>query len=200
LYYIGLPVVAYLLGSIPFGLIFTRLFTSTDIRSSGSGNIGATNVARTAGKLLGAATLAGDMLKGAVPVWIAVALAGKQGDWPEFFVSLVAFSSFAGHLFPLYMRFKGGGKGVATAAGCFFVISPVAGVVAVLMFTLMICLTRRVSVGSLSAAAILPLAMWKSTQSDLFTGCAGVVALAIFLRHRENIARLAKGEEPRLES
>ena len=194
--WIGLPVFAYLLGSIPFGLILTRLFGSVDIHSAGSGNIGATNVARTAGKTLGLLTLIGDVLKGAVPVWLAVAMTGKQGIGPELYVALVAVLAFSGHLFPLYMNFKGGGKGVATAAGCFWVISPMAGTVSMLVFILLICLTSRVSVGSLAAAAALPLAVWKTTQSAIFTGCAIGVALVVFIRHKENIVRLIVGKEP----
>ena len=120
-----LTVSAYFLGSIPFGLVLTRLFTSIDIRKTGSGNIGATNVRRMAGNLLGVLTLIGDVLKGALPVFLATALVrGEAGNIPEMIIAFVATGAFIGHLFPVYLKFKTGGKGVATAFGCFLVISP----------------------------------------------------------------------------
>ena len=200
LQYLMIPVFAYLFGSIPFGLVFTRLFAAGDIRTQGSGNIGATNVARTVGWRLGAATLFCDVAKGAVPVWLAVSIAGGRGVFPEFYLAAVALSAFSGHLFPFYTEFQHGGKGVATTAGIFFVISPPAGVVSVLVFILMVCLTERVSVGSLFAAAILPLAVWKSTQSEVLTGCALLLMAGIFCKHRANLIRLATGNEPRFGS
>lgn len=194
--FILLPVLAYLIGSIPFGLVFTQFFSSVDIRSAGSRNIGATNVYRTAGPWLGALTLIGDAAKGALPVGVAAGL--TEGAPPAFFVALVAAAAFAGHLFPVYSRFRGGGKGVATAAGCFFVISPAAGVVALLTFILFFCLTDRVSVASLAAAAVLPVAVWKATESLPPAVCAAAVGVAIFVRHHENIRRLIAGSEPPL--
>lgn len=192
-----LPLIVYLIASIPFGLVLTRLFTSADIRSAGSGNIGATNVLRSAGRFWGILTLICDLLKGAAPVWLAAGLAGcTNGIWPQGYVSLVAVCAFSGHLFPVYTKFKGGGKGVATAAGCFFAISPPAGIVALLVFILFFCMTGRVSAGSLAGAAVLPLAVWKSSHSLLFAGCAVAVAIAIHIRHRENIVRLLTGKEP----
>ncbi|MFZ0612229.1 MAG: glycerol-3-phosphate acyltransferase, partial [Desulfobacterales bacterium] len=109
---IGLPLAAYLLGSIPCGLVLTRLFTSVDIRRQGSGNIGATNVRRLAGTPLGLLTLAGDVLKGAVPVYLAAQVDGLEPVVRACFVSTVALAAFSGHLFPLYLKLKGGGKGV----------------------------------------------------------------------------------------
>ena len=106
-----LPFFAYLLGSIPWGLVLTRLFTSIDIRKEGSRNIGATNVRRVAGTTLGILTLAGDVLKGAVPVWLAVFLTNSNELWASFYISLVAVAAFMGHLYPIYMKFKNGGKG-----------------------------------------------------------------------------------------
>jgi len=149
-----LPVFAYLLGSIPWGIVLTRLFTSVDIQSEGSGNIGATNVARIAGSTLGILTLIGDMLKGGIPVWIAVVLATPNSFWGEIYISLVALAAFSGHLYPVYMRFKKGGKGVATAAGCFAVISPVSFMVAILVFIMFVCWLNIVAVASLAAAAV----------------------------------------------
>ena len=154
--YIALPVFAYLLGSIPWGLILTRLFTPLDIRQAGSGNIGATNVAREAGVTLGIITLAGDTLKGAVPVWLATSITTINDTWGAIFVAFVSLAAFMGHLYPVYMKFKTGGKGVATAAGCFAVISPLAMVVSILVFIMIACWSNRVSLASLVAAAVLP--------------------------------------------
>ena len=191
-----LPVFAYLLGSIPWGIVLTRLFTSVDIRCEGSGNIGATNVGRIAGPTLGVMTLIGDMLKGAIPVWIAVVLATPNSLWGEICISLVALAAFSGHLYPVYMRFKKGGKGVATAAGCFAVISPVAFMVVILVFIMFVCWFNRVAVASLAAAAVLPVAVWKATGSGILTGCAVVTAILIYFRHTDNIKRLLNGMEP----
>jgi len=193
-----LPFFAYLLGSIPWGLVLTRLFTSINIRQEGSGNIGATNVRRVAGAKLGILTLAGDVLKGAVPVWLAVSLTDSNELWASFFISLVAFAAFMGHLYPIYMKFKNGGKGVATAAGCFAVISPPALGVVILVFILFVCGFNRVSGASLAAAAVLPVAVWKATGSGVLTGCAAATAVFIGFRHKENIKRLLSGTEPTL--
>jgi glycerol-3-phosphate acyltransferase PlsY len=194
--FIILPLFAYLLGSIPWGLVLTRLFTSLDIRQLGSGNIGATNVRRVAGTTLGALTLAGDVLKGAFPVWLAVTITAPNELWGEIYISLVALAAFSGHLYPVYMKFKDGGKGVATAGGCFVVISPMACVVAILVFILFICLFKRVSAASLAAAAALPVAVWYFTGSSALTGCAVVTAIFIYFRHKDNIKRLLSGAEP----
>jgi acyl phosphate:glycerol-3-phosphate acyltransferase len=194
--YIAIPVFAYLLGSIPWGLVLTRLFTPVDIRRTGSGNIGATNVARETGLTLGIITLAGDILKGAVPVALAASIAAANNAWTPFFVAFVSLAAFMGHLFPVYLRFKNGGKGVATAAGCFMVISPVATLVSILVFIMMVCWTNRVSPASLVSAAVLPLAVWEATHSKITTGCAVIVTIFIYFRHRDNIKRLLSGTEP----
>jgi glycerol-3-phosphate acyltransferase PlsY len=191
----GLSVFGYLLGSIPCGLILTKRFASIDIRQKGSGNIGATNVRRVAGATLGAFTLAGDLLKGALPVCLAVyAMAGTLMG--EIYLSIVALSSFLGHLYPVYMKFREGGKGVATAAGCFIIISPIACIVATLTFILFIFLSNRVSAGSLSGAAVLPVAVWLTSHSIPLTACALITAIFIFFRHSDNIKRLLSGTEP----
>ena len=194
--YIALPVFAYLLGSIPWGLILTRLFTPLDIRQAGSGNIGATNVAREAGVTLGIITLAGDTLKGAVPVWLATSITTINDTWGAIFVAFVSLAAFMGHLYPVYMKFKTGGKGVATAAGCFAVISPLAMVVSILVFIMIACWSNRVSLASLVAAAVLPLAVWKATHSQIITGCAVITSIFIYSRHTDNIKRLWAGTEP----
>jgi len=198
--FLALPVFAYLFGSIPWGVVWTRLFTTVDIRQHGSGNIGATNVKRVAGSTLGALTLAGDVLKGALPVWIAVSITGADNTWSEVFIAVVALAAFAGHLFPVFLKFKSGGKGVATAAGCFLVISPAAGIVAVLVFIMFVCWWNRVSVGSLAAAAVLPIAVWEASNSGIITGCAALTAVFIYIRHKDNIKRLMAGTEPTIEN
>jgi glycerol-3-phosphate acyltransferase PlsY len=194
--YLVLPIFSYLLGSIPWGIIFTRMFTPINIREVGSGNIGATNVARMAGPGLGVLTLAGDILKGAFPVWLAVSMAKPNEAWGDLYIALVAFAAFMGHLYPVYMKFKNGGKGVATAAGCFGVISPVALVILILVFILFVCWSNRVSLASLAAAAVLPVAIWKATGSKVMLGCAVVTTLFIYFRHVDNIKRLITGKEP----
>jgi acyl phosphate:glycerol-3-phosphate acyltransferase len=196
--FLVLPVFAYMLGSIPWGIVLTRLFTSVDIRREGSGNIGATNVGRTAGPTLGVLTLIGDMLKGAIPVWIAVRLTTPAGLWGEIYISVVSVAAFSGHLYPIYTRFKKGGKGVATAAGCFAVISPAAFGIVTLVFILFVCWLNRVAAASLAAAAVLPLAIWQSTGSGVLTGCAVAIAILIYVRHKDNIKRLFQGTEPKI--
>lgn len=186
---------AYALGSIPFGLVLTRRFTDIDIQTTGSGNIGATNVRRLADTKLGLATLAGDVLKGALPAALAgLLLPSSAALW----VAGVALAAFAGHLYPLYLGFRGGGKGVATAAGCFLPIAPMAVLVALLVFVLVVCMTSRVSAGSLAGSATLPLAVWEATGAPEFSAAAGLMALWIVWRHRANIGRLLQGKEPRI--
>jgi acyl phosphate:glycerol-3-phosphate acyltransferase len=188
---------AFLLGSVPWGVIVTRLFSDVDIRRAGSRNIGAYNVYRVAGKKLGVMTLVGDLSKGAIPALAAVHWFGISGWKGELWVCLVALAAFAGHLFPVFLGFKGG-KGVATAAGCFLVISPLVFLVCVLVYMLVLCTSGYSSAGSLSAAAVLPGAIWLATHSVPITGCAFVMALLIFARHAENIRRLVHGMEHRL--
>ncbi len=192
----ALPLIAYLLGSIPWGLVLTRLFAAGDIRQQGSGNIGATNVSRVAGPTLGLLTFAGDILKGAVPVFIALKLADQYQGVHDMFLAIVAMAAFVGHLYPLFTKFKGGGKGVATTAGCFIVLAPLACLAALAAFILILGLSRRVSAGSLAAAAILPVIAWFSTLSWEITAGAAIMAVFIFIRHIDNIKRLVAGTEP----
>ena len=189
-----IPVFAYLLGSIPWGYIFVRRSVRMDIRKSGSGNIGATNVGRIAGNRLAVLTLGADLLKGALPVWIAARAAEPAGA--DVFTALVALSAILGHLFPIYFGMKNGGKGVATAAGCFLVLAPSAAGLAILVFGIVLLFGNRVSLGSLSAAAALPFAVWITTRSMPIAGCALISACLIFFRHKENIKRLRSRKEP----
>ena len=192
----GLTLFAYLLGSISWGLILTRLYSSADITKEGSGNIGATNVSRVAGPALGLLTLAGDFLKGAVPVYLAVMLAGHQQSTADIVPSIVGLAAFGGHLFPVYSGFKSGGKGVATAAGCFAVLSAPACLGALAVFVVVVVASRRVSAGSLAAALTLPIAAWIFKNSWEIAACAAVMAVFIFIRHTDNIKRLLSGTEP----
>ncbi len=192
----ALLLLAYLLGSIPWGLILTRVFARDDIRLKGSGNIGATNVIRETGVIPGLLTLAGDFFKGAVPVYLALLAFGPVGGGNDGYLLSVVLASFLGHLFPIYLKFRDGGKGVATAAGCFAVVSPAAVLAATAVFIAVLLMARRVSLGSLSAAAILPAAVWLAVDSVIMTAAAAIVAFFIFIRHRSNLKRLLAGKEP----
>jgi glycerol-3-phosphate acyltransferase PlsY len=194
--FIALLICAYLLGSIPWGLILARIFARDDIRLKGSGNIGATNVLREAGVLPGLLTLAADFLKGAIPVYLALLSFDSANGSAGIYLSGVALAAFLGHLYPIYLKLRDGGKGIATAAGCFAVVSPSAVLVAFGVFIVMLCVARRVSVASLAAAAILPAAIWLITDSAILTAAACVISLFIFLRHQDNLRRLVAGKEP----
>ena len=191
---IFLPLLAYLIGSIPFGIILTRLFSDIDIRKSGSKNIGAYNVYRLTGLKLGIVTLAGDLLKGAVPVFICLCWVDVSVWKGELWVCFVALSTFAGHIFSLFLGFKGG-KGVATAAGCILVLSPFTFLICLLTYLLVLCSFGYSSAGSLSAATVLPFSMWFSSHSFFFTGCVVIMTIGIFLTHLDNIKRLIEGTE-----
>lgn len=180
---------AYLLGSVPFGLIVSRAMGGRDPRLTGSRNIGATNVLRSSGALAAALTLLGDALKGWVAAWGAGSLG--LGGWETCFVALAAF---LGHLFPMYLGFRGG-KGVATGAGILAAIAPLALVGCSILFLLGIALTRFVSVGSLLAALGAPLGviLLQGLGPDFYLAmllCSGVI-----WRHVENFRRLAAGKE-----
>jgi len=192
---ISLFIFAYLIGSIPFGLVFAKIFTSQDLREIGSGNIGATNARRAGGLGLGLATLACDVLKGAIPVLIA-SLVSPENEFKEIWMALSAISAFCGHLFPVYLKFKTGGKGVATAAGCFAVISPVVLLIALAAFIITAGISKRVSAGSIAAATTFPASVIILNQSPATLGCALFISLAIIIRHKDNIKRLLAGTEP----
>jgi glycerol-3-phosphate acyltransferase PlsY len=188
---------AYLAGGIPFGLLFTRWRKGIDIRDHGSGNIGATNVRRMAGNTLGTLTLAGDILKGFLPVWAVhwIIPAGHPGF--EAALAAVAVAAFCGHLFPVVLGFSGG-KGVATAAGAYLAISPLAILGVLLAFGMGLMASRRVSVGSLTAAVVLPIGVAMTTCSVALTIGALVITLGILARHQANIERILAGREPKL--
>jgi glycerol-3-phosphate acyltransferase PlsY len=188
---------AYLLGSIPFGLILAMIFKSVDLRKIGSGNIGATNARRAGGWGLGIATLICDVLKGVIPVAIAgMMTAETEVLTGKIWMAATAICAVSGHLFPVYLKFKTGGKGVATAAGCFAVISPLALFVSLAAFLLAAGIFNRVSAGSLAAAAVLPLGVFWTSHSFVMAGCALIISGAIIIRHKDNIKRLRDGTEP----
>ena len=191
---LGLTVVGgYLLGSIPFGLIATRLGGAGDIRKIGSGNIGATNVLRSGRKDLAAITLIGDAGKGAVAVLLAHLLTAGN----PFFVALAGGSAFVGHLFPVWLKFNGG-KGVATFYGVLLSAAFPVGALAGVTWIAMAFLFRMSSLAALTAAALAPLFAFAVDAPKPIVILAAVMAVLIYIRHHENIRRLLNGEEPRI--
>jgi len=193
-------IVSYLLGSIPFGYLIVRRKVGADIRETGSGGTGATNVSRRAGKAAGVVTLVLDALKGAVAVEWARVLAGPSLG-AEWIVTAAAIAVLIGHIFPVWLGFRGG-KGVATGVGVFLVLAPIALLCAGVLFVAIVAFTRYVSLGSMVAAATIPLFVW--LQSVFVTPVADlrplltaaiVGAVLIVFAHRGNILRLAKGAE-----
>jgi acyl phosphate:glycerol-3-phosphate acyltransferase len=188
---------AYLLGSIPFGLILAKLFGGTDVRKEGSGNIGATNVARVVGPLAGIATLILDIAKGAVAVLAAERASNDSATW----MMLAGLAALVGHCYPVWLKFKGG-KGVATAAGIFLVLSPWAFLCAAILFVLVVAYWGYVSLGSISAAASMPLLLyffWAPHHAPPLVITFGSLAAALLIgyKHDGNIQRLVEGVEPK---
>ena len=179
----------YLCGSIPFGLILTRMAGLGDVRSIGSGNIGATNVLRTGNRKLAALTLLADALKGTIPV-----LAAAQ--WNQDFGLVAGFGAFLGHLYPVWLRFKGG-KGVATNIGVLFGLLWPLGLIFLAVWIAMALVFRISSLSALTASLLSPLWAYLFGRNDLILP-AVVMGVAIWLTHRANIARLLKGEEPKI--
>ena len=182
----------YLAGSVPTGVILAKLFTTKDIRQEGSGNIGATNVYRVLGARLGVLTLVGDVLKGAIPVLLARTLLGD-----DLWIAAVALSTFLGHLYPLFLKFRGG-KGVATALGIFMVIAPLVVACAAGVFVLVAVIWRYVSLASLAASALMPLFLGIAGYSSVYVGLGLIVGCLIFYRHGDNIKRLREGVEKKI--
>jgi len=194
---LSIPFAAYLLGSIPFGLLLSRLFGGGDLRTSGSGNIGATNVARVAGPLPGILTLLLDAGKGAAAVWLAAPFSNESATW----MMIAVLAALLGHCFPIWLRFRGG-KGVATAAGAFLVLCPPALLGSLILFLLVAFFWRYISLASISAAASMPLLiylLWAPHHAPPLIVTFGALAATgiIVYKHDANIQRLVEGEEPK---
>lgn len=196
-------IIAYLIGSIPFGYLIVRRKVGGDIRETGSGGTGATNVSRRAGKAAGVFTLLLDALKGSVTVLVAILLVGPspQAEW---WIAAAAIATIVGHVFPVWLGFRGG-KGVATGVGVFLVLAPVALLGAGVLFVAIVSFTRYVSLGSIIAAATIPLFVWLQAAfvvpvadlRPLLTAAIAGAALIVFA-HRGNIGRLAHGTESQI--
>lgn len=186
----------YLLGSVPTGIVLTRLFSKVDPRETGSKNIGATNIYRTAGKLLGVLTLLGDMVKGIIPIWMAIMWSPRDLlGIPDLWIAIVGLSPILGHIFPIFLGFKGG-KGVATALGIYLVISPVSVLIEFLVFAFIVWKWRIIALGSIVCAATIPIliAFFRSDSQAYFI-LSVIIAALILYRHQSNIARLLQGTE-----
>jgi len=185
-----IAILSYLIGSIPSGFILGKL-AGVDVRAAGSGNIGATNVARVMGKASGLVVLIADVAKGLLP-----ALAARQMAFTDTAVAAVGAAAFLGHLFPVFLKFRGG-KGVATAFGVLLALAPQAMWVPLAAFIAAVAMSRRVSLGSICAAIAAPLALWFFSYPAPLTVLAIFLGACIIARHRANIKRLLSGTEPR---
>ena len=188
----ALVLFAYFLGSVPFGILVTRAFDkNVNLRETGSGNIGATNVVRAAGKAAGVVTLLMDVGKGILPMALTYMLVGENYLW----LSLVGGAAFLGHVFPVYLNFKGG-KGAATALGVILALSPVITFIIIVMVGLIVYFTRYVSLGSICGAAALPILMavlGPPSRNCVWLGL--LISIVVIYKHRENIHRLLTGQE-----
>jgi acyl phosphate:glycerol-3-phosphate acyltransferase len=184
-------VAAYLLGAIPFGYLLVKWKTGADVRAAGSGNIGATNVLRTTGRLAAVATLLLDIGKGYLAVWIAGRLTENNVWW----TSLAALAVMAGHAFPVFLKFKGG-KAVASFVGAFLRLTPIPLAAVLVVFLVTVAVTRHISAGSIVGAATFPFAVWLILHPQWPLVAAGLIAgVFIVYRHKENIHRLHAGTE-----
>jgi glycerol-3-phosphate acyltransferase PlsY len=184
-------VIAYILGAVPFGYLLVRWKTGGDVRASGSGNIGATNVLRTTGRAAGVATLLLDIGKGYLAVWLAARLSGGN----QAVESLAALAVMAGHAYPVFLKFKGG-KAVASFVGAFLCLAPAPLVAVLVVFMVVVAWTHYISMGSIVGAATFPLALWLIQKPDLTVVAAGLLAGGfIIYKHSSNIARLRAGTE-----
>jgi glycerol-3-phosphate acyltransferase PlsY len=222
--YIIVAIIAYLLGSIPFGYILVRFFKKQDVRTLGSGNIGATNVVRSGAKGLGIATLILDAAKGYAAVWIGAqfflrshmmtgslseignlpssGLQAMEGNFRDAFIAAALAAVFAilGHMYPVWLKFKGG-KGVATGVGVFLALAPAAVGLVLVIFIAIVWFSRYVSLGSIVATAAFPLLAWllyRNSRAPVIFLAAAIGALLIIARHHQNIRRLLSGTEHRL--
>jgi len=179
---------AYLLGSIPTGLLLGKLY-GIDVRKEGSGNIGATNLYRTVGRKVGLWTLLGDCLKGMLPVLVAwkLGMAEPMQAW-------IGLAAFCGHVFSVFLRFKGG-KGVATALGVYLALAPLAVLGALAVFILLVLIWRYISLGSIVAAAVMPLIIYFRPHSNELLAATALISVIVIVKHHTNIKRLLAGSE-----
>jgi acyl phosphate:glycerol-3-phosphate acyltransferase len=182
--------IAYLLGAIPFGYLLVRWKTGGDVRAKGSGNIGATNVMRTTGRVAGIATLLLDIAKGYLAVWIA----GRLTEGDTLWMSAAALAVMAGHAYPVFLGFKGG-KAVASFIGAFLYLTPWAMAVEVVVFVIVVAWTRHISMGSIVGAATFPLAVWLVMKMGIPAIASAIAGAFIIYRHSSNIRRLRAGTE-----
>ncbi len=182
-------VAAYLIGSISFGIIFSKLFGLPDPRTVGSGNIGATNIARSGKKLPAILTLLGDALKGWLPVWLAL-----QSNMLMWVVAAIGLAVFFGHLYPIYHKFKGG-KGVATALGVMLAVSPMLGLACLLTWAFVFAISRLSSLSAIVAAALSPVFAWLLLPYKNYVLMVLVMAVMLVWRHKSNIQKLLNGTE-----
>jgi len=181
--YLLLALFAYLLGSVPTGLLLAKAF-GVDIRATGSGNIGATNVYRTLGRSVGVLTLLGDCLKGVIPVIVA-----KQLNFPDAWLAAVGVAAFLGHVYTIFLGFKGG-KGVATALGVFIAVSPRAVLIALVLFVAVVWIWRYISLGSITAAGAFPIIAFIVDGRPAIVAMTIIISFLVIYKHMENIQRL----------
>ena len=183
--------IAYLLGDIPFGYLLVKLTTGRDVRASGSGNIGATNVMRTTGRAAGVATLLLDMAKGYLAVWLEGRLTGGHAGW----MGAAALAVMIGHSYPVFLRFRGG-KAMAAFVGAWLCLTPLPLAAVLVVFVVIVAWTRHISLGSIVGAGTFPLAVWLIVHPPLSVVAAALLSAALIVyRHGENIARLRAGTE-----
>jgi len=187
---------AYLLGSIPFGVLISQKVARLDITKAGSGNIGATNVAREVGLKWGVITLLADVLKGFIPVVLARYLLGSSIEMNEALKGMIGLTALLGHQFPVYSHFRGG-KGVATCLGVFLAISPISCLFSGVMFFILVALWRYISLGSILGALTMPIWLYLTGHSTFMILPSLVMSLLITFQHRGNIQRLIQGNERR---
>ncbi|MFH0789844.1 MAG: glycerol-3-phosphate 1-O-acyltransferase PlsY [Pseudomonadota bacterium] len=192
---IFLTVFAYLIGSISTGIVLSKIFGKVNLQEEGSKNIGATNVSRLMGKKWGVITLIGDMLKAMIPIWIGQwVFGGEPPGAVSFYLCLIALAAFLGHLFPIYLGFKGG-KGVATALGIFILLGPKTLLVALPLFVLVVYFGKYISLGSIITAGSFPILLILFNYHIYTVFLSIIMAAAIIFKHKDNILRLIKGEE-----
>ena len=193
-----LGITAYLIGSIPTGIVVAKILGAPDPRAVGSGNIGATNVGRAAGKAAGIITLIGDVLKGFLITLLALYILGSSSEANSpLAISIVAFSVFLGHLFPVFLKFKGG-KGVATTLGVFLAIGPLQAILALIIFIILVAIFKYVSVASMIASVSIPLLLNLSPATSPYVPLAVIISVLIILKHSDNIKRLIQGTENKI--